>query len=163
MTLGFIVAGIVTTCGGGPNHEAVGVRYWHHGNAFLNGFKGFCSVFVSAAFSFSGTEMIGLSAAETKNPAKSVPKASRQIFMRIMLFYLGSLFIITLNLSPHDPALTSGSGSDDPNSSPFVLVLKDAGIKVLPSIVNAVILVSSLSVANTSTYATTRYVATLWS
>lgn len=161
MTLGFIVAGIVTTAGGAPNHVSHGLEFWHHGDAFLNGFKGFCSVLVSAAFSFSGTEMIGITAAETKNPRRAVPKASRQIFMRIMLFYIGSLFIITLNLSPNDPKLTSGSSGDDPNASPFVLVIRNAQIKALPSIVNAVILISSLSVGNTSVYGSSRTLVAL--
>lgn len=160
MTLGFIVAGIVTTAGGGPNHHAIGVRYWHNGLAFLNGFKGFCSIFVSAAFSFSGTEMVGVTAAETKNPRRAVPKAVRQVFMRIMLFYIGSLFVITLNISPLNPALTEG-GSNDPNTSPFVLTIKQAGIQVLPSIINAVILVSSLSVGNTSVYGASRTLVAL--
>lgn len=159
MTLGFIVAGIVITAGGAPNHDAVGLRYWNHNGAFLNGFKGFCSVLVSAAFSFSGTEMIGITAAETKNPRRAVPKASRQVFMRILLFYVGSLFIITLNIGPHEPDLINADGKNyDPNNSPFVLVIKHAQIYALPSVVNAVILISALSVGNTSVYGASRYV-----
>ena len=53
--------------------------------AFNNGFKGLCSVFVTAAFSFQGTELVGLCAAETENPRKTLPKAVKQVFWRITL------------------------------------------------------------------------------
>jgi amino acid permease len=53
--------------------------------AFHNGFKGLCSVFVTAAFSFAGTELVGLCAAETDNPRKTLPTAVKQVFWRICL------------------------------------------------------------------------------
>ena len=59
------------------------IRY--NPGAFHNGFKGLCSVFVTAAFSFAGTELVGLCAAETENPRKSLPKAVKQVFWRITL------------------------------------------------------------------------------
>lgn len=55
--------------------------------AFNNGFKGLCSVFVTAAFSFQGTELVGLCAAETENPRKTLPKAVKQVFWRITLVW----------------------------------------------------------------------------
>lgn len=65
-------------------NEALTMRRYNPG-AFHNGFKGLCSVFVTAAFSFSGTEMVGLCAAETANPRKTLPKAVKQVFWRILL------------------------------------------------------------------------------
>ena len=50
----------------------------------LDGFKGFCSVFVTAAFAFSGTELVGLAAAETQNPRRALPHATKQVFWRIV-------------------------------------------------------------------------------
>jgi len=50
----------------------------------LDGFKGFCSVFVTAAFAFSGTELVGLAAAETANPRKILPTATKQVFWRVV-------------------------------------------------------------------------------
>lgn len=50
----------------------------------IDGFKGFCSVFVTAAFSFSGTELVGLAAAETENPRKTLPRATKQVFWRVV-------------------------------------------------------------------------------
>ena len=56
--------------------------------AFLNGFHGFCSVFVTAAFAYTGTELTGLAAAETINPKKEIPRASKQVVWRILIFYV---------------------------------------------------------------------------
>ena len=79
------ILGIILNVGGGPNGSYIGGRYWHHPGAFNNGFKGLCSVFVTAAFAFAGTELVGLAAAETANPRKSLPTAVKQVFWRITL------------------------------------------------------------------------------
>lgn len=64
--IGFILLGIILDCGGGPNGVYIGAQYWYNPGAFHNGFKGLCSVFVTAAFAFSGTELVGLAAAEVR-------------------------------------------------------------------------------------------------
>lgn len=114
-----------------------------------------CSVFVSAAFSLAGTELIALAAAEATHPRASIPKACRQVWMRVCLMYIVMLFVITLCVSPKDPRLTE-YGSSNPRSSPIVVAILDAKIKVLPSIVNAVILLACISVGVTSVYGTSR-------
>ena len=152
--IGFIIAGIVINVGGGPNHHYYGFKTWGNPGAFNNGFKGFSSVFVTAAFAFAGTELIGLAAAETHNARKEIPKAAKQIFMRVTLFYIVSLLIIT-TLVPYTNTRL-GSGSYDARASPFVIAITGAGISVLPSILNAVILISVLSVGNSSVYAASR-------
>jgi yeast amino acid transporter len=73
------ILGIILNCGGGPTEGYIGGRYWTNPGAFNNGFKGLCSVFVTAAFSFAGTELVGLAAAETANPRKSLPTACKQV------------------------------------------------------------------------------------
>lgn len=155
--VGFIILGIIINCGGVPtdNRGYIGGRYWHDPGAFRNGFKGFCSVFVTAAFSFGGTELVGLAAAEAVNPGKALPKASKQVFWRISFFYVLSLFIIGLILPSDDPHLLGNSGADT-KASPFVLSIQRAGIKGLPSVFNAVISVAVISVANASSFASTR-------
>jgi amino acid transporter len=99
--------------------------------------------------------MVGLAAAETANPRKSVPTASKQVFWRIALFYVINLFIVGIILRSDDPRLLGASGANT-KASPFVLAIEDAGIKVLPSIFNAVITISVLSVANSCTFGSTR-------
>jgi len=123
-------------------------------SAFLNGFHGFCTVFVTASFSFSGTELTGLAAAEAEDPAKEVPKATRQVVWRICIFYVLTLFLIGLIVPANSPLYdTDGSES---RHSPFVIAIELAGIKALPSIFNAVILISVMSVANSCTFGSTR-------
>lgn len=154
--IGFIILGIVLICGGGPSGQFVGGEYWRNPGPFANGFKGVCSVFVTAAFSFGGTEMIGLGAAEAADPIKSVPRAIRQVFLRITLFYFGTLSIITCLVPYNDERLMNATSSVDATTSPFVIAIVNGGIKGLPSVINAVILIAVLSVGNASVYACLR-------
>lgn len=153
--IGFIILGIVLICGGGPSHEFIGGKNWREPGRFANGFKGVCSVFVTAAFSFGGTEMVGLTAAETPNPRKTLPKAIKQVFWRICLFYLVSLTIVACLVSYDDDRLL-GDSSVDATASPFVIAVVNGGIKGLPSVINVVILIAVISVGNSSVYATSR-------
>lgn len=155
--IGFIILGIIIDCGGVPsdNRGYIGAHYWHDPGAFRNGFKGFCSVFVTAAFAFTGTELVGLAAAEAADPRKSLPKATKQVFWRITFFYVVSLFIVGLILPSDDESLVGSSGANT-KASPFVLAIQMAGIKGLPSVFNAVITISVLSVANSCSFGSTR-------
>ncbi|WFD25096.1 hypothetical protein MNAN1_000059 [Malassezia nana] len=157
--IGFIICAIVIDCGGSPSNVYMGARGWHMTDAFMNGFKGFCSVFITAAFAFSGTELVGLAAAETSNPRKELPKACKQVLFRVLLFYILSLFLITL-IVPADMEQLQGS-SNDPRASPFVIVIEMGKINALPQIFNAVILLSALSVGNASVYGCSRSLLTL--
>ncbi|KAK5954277.1 histidine permease [Knufia fluminis] len=158
--IGFIILGIIINCGGGPNGHYYGTHYWYDPGAFNNGFKGLCSVFTTAAFSFSGTELVGLAAAETENPRKTLPKAVKQVFWRICLFYMVSLTIVG-TLVPYDDDSLLGASSSDANASPFVIAVRNAGISAVPSIMNVVILIAVLSVGNSSIYGSSRTLAAL--
>ncbi|KAL2214621.1 putative general amino-acid permease GAP1, partial [Sarocladium strictum] len=160
--IGFIILGIITNVGGVPTDDRgyIGTRYWSAPwSGFLNGFQGFCSVFVSAAFSYVGTELTGLAAAETINPRKEIPRASKQVVWRILIFYIVNLFLIGLNVPANSPLYTEEGSTS--RHSPFVIAIQLAGIKVLPSIFNAVILISVLSVANSCTFGSTRTIQAL--
>lgn len=159
--IGFIILGIILNVGGGPNGGYIGGRYWKTPGPFNHGFKGLCSVFVTAAFAFAGTELVGLAAAETANPRKSLPTAVKQVFWRITLFYIVSLTLVGLLVPYDDPRLLSGSSSADAAASPFVIAINNAGIKVLPSIMNVVIMIAVLSVGNSSIYGSSRTLAAL--
>lgn len=157
---GFIILGIVLVCGGGPTHDFIGGKNWANPSAFPNGFKGLCTVFVTASYSLAGTELIGLAAAnETSNPRKTLPKAIKQVFIRIIAFYIFSLIFIGLLVPIDSPELLGASSYT--SASPFVIAIKNSGIKVLPSIFNAVILISVISVANTSVYGSSRVIHSL--
>ena len=171
------ILGIILNCGGGQDGEYVGGKYWNNPGAFHNGFKGIvpefpryawmlitfsglCSVFVTAAFAFAGTELVGLAAAETANPRKSLPTAVKQVFWRITLFYVVSLTLVGLLVPYDDPRLLSG-GSANAAASPFVISIQNAGIEVLPSVMNVVILISVLSVGNSAVFGSSRTLAAL--
>jgi len=155
--IGFMILGIIIDCGGVPtDHRGyIGAAYWHSPySAFLNGFHGFCTVFVTASFAFSGTELTGLAAAEAENPRKEIPKATRQVVWRICIFYIVNLFLVGLIVPANSP-LYADPGAES-RHSPFVIAIELAGIKVLPSIFNAMILISVMSVANSCTFGSTR-------
>ncbi|GAQ05680.1 general amino-acid permease GAP1 [Aspergillus lentulus] len=158
--IGFIILGIILNCGGGPKGGYIGGKYWHSPGAFNNGFKGLCSVFVNAAFAFAGTELVGLAAAETANPRKSLPTAVKQVFWRICLFYIVSLTLVGL-LVPFDDKRLLGESSADAKASPFVIAIKNAGISGLDSVMNVVIMIAVLSVGNSSVYGSSRTLAAL--
>jgi amino acid transporter len=153
--IGFIILAIVIDCGGVGNQGYLGAKYWHDPGAFNNGFRGFCSVFVVAAFAFGGTELVGLAAAEAANPRKSLPQATKQVFWRITLFYVLSLFLLGLIVPYTNPNLLNSTGANS-KYSPFVIAIRLAGIKALPSIFNVIITVSVISVANSCTFGSTR-------
>ncbi|KAF2192807.1 AAT family amino acid transporter [Zopfia rhizophila CBS 207.26] len=158
--IGFIILGIIIDTGGVPGQPFMGAKYWYNPGAFHNGFKGLCSVFVTAAFSFAGTELVGLCAAETENPRKTLPTAVKQVFWRICLFYMVSLTVVGCLVPYNDPSLI-GSSSSDANASPFVIAVKNAGISAVPSIMNVVIMIAVLSVGNSSIYGSSRTIAAL--
>lgn len=152
--LGFIILGIVIDCGGAPQGGYIGGHYWYDPGAFTD-FVGFCSVFTTAAFAFGGTEMSGLAAAETANPAKSLPKACKQVFWRITVFYVVGTLIVGL-IVPHNADYLLNASGANTSFSPFVVSIKNAGISGLPSVMNAVITISVISVANSATFGSTR-------
>ncbi|KAL2160147.1 hypothetical protein VTH06DRAFT_1802 [Thermothelomyces fergusii] len=165
-TVVFMILSFVLVLGGGPSGSRydhyVGAGTWYNPGAFANGFRGFCSVFVTAAFSFSGTELVGLAAAEARNPLKSLPGAIKQVFWRITLFYILGLFFIGL-LIPHDDPRLLGSGNSYINveASPFVLVGYYANLKGFDSFMNVIILVSVLSIGVSSVYGGSRTLTAL--
>jgi amino acid transporter len=161
-TVIFMIISLVFVLGGGPDNgkynEYWGARLWYDPGAFRNGFKGFCSVFVTAAFAFSGTELVGLAAAETKNPLKSLPGAIRQVFWRITLFYIVGLTFVGLLVRSDNPDLLGASGAD---ASPFVIIGRDGGLRGFDSFMNVVILVSVISIGVSGVYGGSRTMTAL--
>ncbi|GAA6052158.1 hypothetical protein JCM3770_001246 [Rhodotorula araucariae] len=160
--LGLILLGIIITAGGVPGTEPIGFRYWHE-QPFqqLNGIPGakgrflsFWTVFLQASFSFLGTEIVALTAAEAENPRRNVPKAINRVFFRILFFYVAGVFVMSLIVSPNDERLINGGS--DAAASPWVIGIQRAGISALPSIINAVILIAAFSAGNSDLYAASR-------
>ncbi|KAM0350723.1 hypothetical protein ACHAPU_003218 [Fusarium lateritium] len=159
--VGFILLGIIINIAGDPEGGYIGFSRWHSPGGFHNGFKGFASVLVTATFSFAGTEMVGLAAAETSSPKKSLPAAVKQVFWRISIFYILSILIIGLLVPYDEPRLLGAKYGSDAAASPFVIAIEMSGSDILPDIMNAVILISLISVGNTAVYASSRTLAAL--
>ena len=125
---------------------------WSHGGFFPTGTKGFILSFQMVTFAFTGIELVGLVAGETKNPEKVLPEAINNIPIRIILFYLGSLFVI-MSIYPWN--------SLDANNSPFVEVFSEIGITVAASLINIVVFIAEASACNSAIYSTGRMLRSL--
>lgn len=152
----FLIVGVLTIVGILGGGHAIGLRNYTIGDApFHNGWSATRSVFVVAGFSFQGTELIGITAGESATPEKSIPKAIREVFWRILLFYILAIAVIAAIIPYTSPNLLGASASDV-TISPFTLVFKRIGLAGAASVMNAVILTSVVSSANSGMYASTR-------
>ncbi|GKT90496.1 amino acid permease [Colletotrichum tofieldiae] len=146
----FIITGAVPS---DPRH-GTGAKFWHDPGAVKNGLSGFLMVFRVAGMSYGGTELLGMTAAECKNPQKALPLATKVVFARIFFFYIVSLLLLGFVVPSDDPGLAStGHGA---KYSPFTLAAQLANIQHLPSFFNALIAVAIVSMANTSIFAASR-------
>jgi amino acid transporter len=161
----FIIIGLVCVLGGGPSNgdygSYIGTSIMMEEGGFRHGFKGFCSVFVTAAFAFAGTELIGLAASETKTPLVSLPSACKQVFWRITLFYILSLLFVGLLISANDENLIGTEAFANSQASPFVLVGQYAKIKGFDHFMNFVIMVSVISIGLSGVYGGSRTLTAL--
>ncbi|MEQ9723430.1 amino acid permease [Yersinia alsatica] len=130
---------------GGP--EATVTNLWAQGGFFPNGIMGLVMAMAVIMFSFGGLELVGITAAEAENPAKSIPKATNQVIYRILLFYIGSLAIL-LSLYPWGKVVEGGS--------PFVLIFHALNSNVVATVLNVVVLTAALSVYNSCVYCNSR-------
>jgi len=130
---------------------------WTKGEApFVGGLQAMIGVAMIAGFSFQGTEMVGVAAGESEDPKRTIPLAIKQIFWRILLFYIVCIFIIGTLVSYDDPRLLQAAASEDIALSPFTLLYEQAGFAFAASLMNAVILTAILSAGNSGMDLSTR-------
>jgi D-serine/D-alanine/glycine transporter len=122
---------------------------WNDGGMFPHGAMGFVLGFQIAIFAFGGIELVGTTAAETKNPEKVMPRAINSIPVRVMLFYVGALAVIMAV----NPWRTINAGN-----SPFIGMFTLAGLGIAAVLVNLVVLTSAASSANSGIYSTSRMI-----
>ncbi|WP_294902823.1 amino acid permease [Tatumella sp. UBA2305] len=157
----FIIVGLLMVTGIMRGTDSGGWHNWTIGGApFAGGFSAMIGVAMIVGFSFQGTELIGIAAGESENPGKNVPRAVRQVFWRILLFYVLAILIISLLLPYTDPRLLHNDVKDI-SVSPFTLVFQNAGLLSAAAVMNAVILTAVLSAGNSGMYASTRMLFTL--
>lgn len=129
----------------------------------LGRFSGFFFCLILAAHTYSGMESVVIAAGETQDPRRNLPRAIRRVFWRIMFFYILGTLAIGVLVPFNSKALLTAQATSAPGaaSSPSVIAIKSAGIPALPSIINAVILSSATSSANSYLYSGSRYLMSL--
>ncbi|KAN0061215.1 hypothetical protein ACQY0O_006954 [Thecaphora frezii] len=157
-----IIFGLVVNLGGVPNTERIGFRYWHDPGPFVEyiatgswgKFLGYWSVMTSAVFSFSGSEALAMAAAETRYPQRAIPRACKNVFARIVLFYMFAVLVVGMLVASNDPRLDADEGTAA--QSPFVIAASAAKIPAVASVVNAVVITSAWSASNQALLTGTR-------
>ncbi|CUM46194.1 uncharacterized protein AC631_00009 [Debaryomyces fabryi] len=166
LATGLIIFTFITMVGGNPQHDAFGFRYWrdpgpmntydHTGD--LGRFQGFLACLIQACFTFAGPEYISCVASETVNPRKTLPSAFKQVFIRLSVFFIGGALCVGILVAYDDPKLVSTMGASIPGAggSPYVIAMQNLNIKVLPDIINALLVTAAFSAGNSYTFCSSR-------
>ncbi|KRM54575.1 amino acid permease [Lacticaseibacillus sharpeae JCM 1186 = DSM 20505] len=149
-----IVAGLgVIIFGFGNGGHPVGIsNLWTHGGFFTHGISGFCFALSIVVGSYQGVELLGITAGEAENPQPTIVKAVKDTVGRILIFYVGAIFVIVA-IYPWNQLSAIGS--------PFVQTFAKIGITAAASIVNFVVVTAALSGANSGIYSASRMLFTL--
>ena len=149
----FLVIGVLMALGilPGMDFSLAGTNFTE--NFLPNGMPGFAAGLLAVAFAFGGIELVTIAAAESEDPAHNVATAVRAIIVRIMIFYIGSIVVITMALP-----FSSIQDADVAADSPFTLVLAAAKIPFAAGFMEAIIALALLSAFNAQIYATSRLV-----
>jgi amino acid transporter, AAT family len=144
-----IAAGLGMICfGWGVGGSPIGIaNLWSHGGFAPNGITGVLLAMQMVMFAYLGVEMLGLAAANADQPERTVPRAFGSVFWRILIFYVGALFVI-LSLYPWDRIGTTGS--------PFVLTFDRLGVPAAAGIINFVVITAALSSCSGGIFSTGR-------
>ncbi|MDN6103435.1 MAG: amino acid permease, partial [Lacticaseibacillus paracasei] len=149
-----IIAGLgVILFGIGNGGHPVGIsNLWTHGGFFTGGFKGFCFALSIVLGSYQGVELLGITAGEAENPRPTIVKAVKDTIGRILIFYVGAIFVIVA-IYPWNQLSTLGS--------PFVQTFAKIGITFAASLINFVVITAALSGSNSGIYSASRMLYTL--
>ncbi|WUR16191.1 amino acid permease [[Empedobacter] haloabium] len=145
--VGMIGFGAWLLASGNAGPEASVANLWRHGGFFPNGVMGLVMAIAVIMFSFGGLELVGITAAEADDPARTIPKATNQAIYRILIFYIGALGVL-LSLYPWQKVVTGGS--------PFVLIFHALDSDWVATMLNIVVLTAALSVYNSCVYCNSR-------
>ncbi|KAK2014449.1 amino acid permease [Colletotrichum eremochloae] len=163
--VGVILLLFILALGGGPTGDRPGFRYWSDPGAFAT-YKvggapgrllGVWSAMVAAVYAFSGTELVGVTVGEASHPRLSMPKAVRLTFMRIVFFYVISVFLLGM-VVPYNSAelVFAASAKTSAAASPFVVAITIAKIKGLDHVINGCLVIFVFSAANSDIYISSR-------
>lgn len=169
LAIGLYFFTFITMLGGNPKHDRYGFRYYGevpfkkywpngHGSNASGHFQGFLACVIQASFTIAGGEYVSMLAGEVILPRKVMPRAFKQVFVRLTVLFLGSCLCVGILCSPNDPDLTAAINESRPGagSSPYVIAMKHLKISVLPDIVNAALITAAFSSGNAYTYCSSR-------
>ncbi|WP_312574548.1 amino acid permease [Staphylococcus saprophyticus] len=144
-----IVAGFgLIFFGLGNGGEAIGLsNLWSHGGFMPNGWIGFFFALSIVIGSYQGVELIGITAGETKDPQKNIKSAVNGVIWRILIFYIGAIFVI-VTVYPWDELGNIGS--------PFVATFAKVGITFAAGLINFVVLTAAMSGCNSGIFSASR-------
>ncbi|KAK1994816.1 amino acid permease [Colletotrichum falcatum] len=163
--VGVILLLLILALGGGPTGDRPGFRYWSDPGAFAaykvegapGRLLGVWSAMVAAVYAFTGTELVGVTVGEASHPRLSMPQAVRLTFMRIVFFYVISVFLLGM-VVPYNSAelVFASSAKTSAAASPFVVAITIAKIKGLDHVINGCLVVFVFSAANSDIYISSR-------
>src|SRR5699024_11052892 len=137
----------------GNGGEAIGLsNLWSHGGFMPNGWIGFFFALSIVIGSYQGVELIGITAGETKDPQKNIKSAVNGVIWRILIFYIGAIFVI-VTVYPWDELGNIGS--------PFVATFAKLGITISAGLINFVVITAAMSGCNSGIFSSSRMVYTL--
>lgn len=139
--------------GWGNGGQPLGLsNLWSHGGWFPHGIQGMVLALPIVVFAFGGIETIGMAAAEAEHPERNIPRAVNSVLWRIMIFYVGALFVI-MAIYPWNQLGTQGS--------PFVTTFAKLGIHQAAGVINFVVITAALSGFNSTTFSGSRMLYSL--
>lgn len=164
LMIGLLFFTLISMSGGNPKHDAFGFSNWgakggpmaeYLSTGASGRFQGLIAALISAAFTIVGPEYLSIVASEAVNPRENMPRAFRSVIYRLSLFYAGGALCVGILCAYNDPVLVNApaAGAAD---SPYVVAMKNLGIKGLPDLVNAIMVTAAFSTGNSFVYCSSR-------
>ncbi len=147
----FIVVGLslaIIALSGGGHHQAGFANLWQYHGFFPKGIGGMLQAFSLVILGYSGVETLAVTAGESKDPLESMPQAVSNVSWRILILYLGSIFVMLIAFP--------WSALVGRHTSPYVLLFTRVGVPAAATVINAIIITSGLSSSNTGLYGGSR-------
>ncbi|KAF8538738.1 general amino acid permease AGP2 [Trichophaea hybrida] len=166
LIVGLIAFTFITMVGGNPHRDVYGFRYWKNPGAFaeyyttgdLGRFMGFIACLIQASFTIAGPDYVAISAGEAENARVTMLRAFKAVFYRLTSFFVLGSLAVGIVVPHNDPAMKAAflEGLPGAAASPYVVAMDRLQIRILPDIVNALILTSAFSAGNSYVYCASR-------
>ena len=166
LIIGLIFYTFIAMLGGNPQGDRYGFRFWKNPGSFaelyytgdLGRFVGFLNCLIQASFTIAGPDYVSMAAGEAENPRVVMPRAYKAVFYRLTSFFVLGSLCVGINVPYDDPEMKAAFADGKPGAaaSPYVVSMNRLGIKVLPHIVNAMVLTAAFSAGNSYVYCASR-------